>query len=93
MPVILKISVALTAEQVEVLKTAVDSGEYATTSEIVREALREWQHQRALRGEELNRLRALWNEGKASGAAKELDSHQTREEARRRLQKAGQRIA
>lgn len=93
MPQIQKISVALTAEQVEVLKSAVDSGEYATTSEIIREALRDWQRQRALRGEELNRLRALWNEGKASGAPEELDSRQTRDEAKRRLQKASKQIA
>ena len=33
-----KVSVALTGQQVMTLKTAVDSGEYATTSEIVREA-------------------------------------------------------
>ncbi|WP_316159971.1 ribbon-helix-helix domain-containing protein [Bradyrhizobium sp. SZCCHNRI20481] len=38
-----KLSVALTSEQVSALKTAVESGEYATTSEIVREAVRDWQ--------------------------------------------------
>ncbi len=93
MPEIQKISVALTTEQLKTLKAAVDGGEYATTSEIVREALREWQRQRELRGEELQRLRSLWQEGKASGAAKELDSKQTREEGRRRLGKAAKQIA
>jgi antitoxin ParD1/3/4 len=93
MPGIQKISVALTAEQLSILKTAVDSGEYATASEIVREALREWQRQRELRDEELKRLRALWEEGKASGPAKKLDSNQTRQEAQRRLQKASKQIA
>jgi antitoxin ParD1/3/4 len=88
-----KISVALTAEQLHALKAAVDTGEYATTSEVVREALREWQRQRELRSEELKQLRALWQEGKTSGAAVELDLNQTREEARRRLHKAAKQTA
>lgn len=88
MPQIQKISVALTPEQVDVLKSAVDSGGYATTSEIIREALRDWQRQRTFRGKELNRLRAHWDEGRTSGPAEELDPQQTREEARRRLRKA-----
>jgi len=36
-----KVSVALTGEQVSGLKAAVGAGEYATTSEIVREAIRD----------------------------------------------------
>ena len=46
-----KVSVALTGEQLAVLKAAVEAGEYATTSEIVREALRDWQFKRDLRHE------------------------------------------
>ena len=59
MPEIQKIGVALTAEQVKTLKDAVETGEYGTTSEIVREALREWQWKRELRDEELSRMREL----------------------------------
>jgi antitoxin ParD1/3/4 len=51
-----KISIALTGEQIGALKSAVETGEYATTSEIVREAIRDWQHKRALRQEELSRV-------------------------------------
>jgi antitoxin ParD1/3/4 len=93
MPDVQKISVALTAEQVSALKAAVETGEYATASEVVREALREWQWKRQLRGEDLNRLRELWREGKASGAAAPLDLSQTRQQARKRLRKAAERIA
>jgi antitoxin ParD1/3/4 len=93
MPDVQKISVALTAEQVAALKAAVDTGEYATTSEIVREALREWQWKRELRGEDLKRLRGLWHEGKQSGAATPLDLSRTRDQARQRLRKAAERIA
>ena len=83
-----KVSIALTGEQVTALKSAVETGEYATTSEVIREALREWQWKRELRGEELKRLRKLWQEGKASGSSVPLDLTETREEARRRLKKA-----
>lgn len=93
MPEIQKISVALTSEQVSALKSAVDSGEYATNSEIVREALREWQRRRELRGEDLNRLRELWQQGKSSGQAASLDLAKTRELARKRLKKATEHIA
>ena len=37
-----KLSIALTPEMVVLVRDAVESGEYATTSEVVREALREW---------------------------------------------------
>lgn len=86
MPDIQKISIALTGEQVAILKAAVETGEYATTSEIVREALRDWQFKRELRREDLERLRRLWDEGKASGPAERLDFDVVRREARRRLE-------
>ena len=39
-PDIQKVSIALTGEQVKVLKAPVETGEYATTSEAIRKALR-----------------------------------------------------
>ncbi len=80
-----KVSVALTGEQLAALKAAVEAGEYATTSEIVREALRDWLYKRDLRQEEVKRLRKLWDEGKASGPPEPLDFDEVRREARRRL--------
>jgi antitoxin ParD1/3/4 len=80
-----KVSVALTGEQVAALKAAVESGEYATTSEIVREALRDWQLKHELRQKDIERLRQLWDEGKASGPAAPLDWDELRREARERL--------
>jgi antitoxin ParD1/3/4 len=93
MPDIQKVSIALTGEQVTALKAAVETGEYATTSEAVREALREWQWKRELRGEELGRLRKLWQEGKASGKATPLDLTQVRHEARLQLKNATSKSA
>ena len=80
-----KVSVALTGEQLAALKAAVEAGEYATTSEIVREALRDWQYKRDLRQEEVKRLRKLWDEGKASGPPEPFDIERTLAAARARL--------
>ncbi len=85
MPDVKKISIALTGEQIAALKAAVETGEYATTSEIVREAIRDWQFKRELRQEDLRHLRQLWDQGKASGTATPVDFDATRHEARQRL--------
>ena len=83
-----KVSVALTNEQISALKAAVDAGEYATTSEIVREAVRDWQLKRELRQEDIKRLRQMWDEGIAGGAAGRVDMKKLRQEARERLEGA-----
>ncbi len=88
MPDVQEISVALTGEQLAALKAAVEAGEYATTSEIIREAIRDWQFKRELRQEDVKRLRHLWDEGKASGPAEPLDFEELRREAQKRLAEA-----
>ena len=40
---------ALTGERESALKAAIETGEHATTCEIVREAVRDWQLKRELR--------------------------------------------
>jgi len=87
-PDIQKISVALTGEQVDALKEAVGSGEYATASEIVREAIRDWQLKHELRRDELKRLRHMWDAGQASGPALPVDFAELRRVARQRLRHA-----
>lgn len=93
MPDIQKVSIALTGEQVAALRDAVETGEYATTSEAVREAIRDWQWKRELRGEDLKRLREQWDTGKASGNARAVSLASNRDEARRRLKKIQDRNA
>ena len=56
-----KLSIALTPELAELVRGAVESGDYASVSEVVREALRDWKTKR-LMGQ-------LWDEGLASGRA------------------------
>jgi Predicted transcriptional regulators containing the CopG/Arc/MetJ DNA-binding domain and a metal-binding domain len=60
-----KISIALPQEMVEQVREAVDAGEYASTSEVVREALRDWNQKRALHQQGLNELRRVWKQAAA----------------------------
>lgn len=57
-----KISIALPPEMVSVIKGAVATGEYASSSEVVRDALRDWTHKRKLRQQGVDELRRLWQE-------------------------------
>ncbi|HTX75970.1 MAG TPA: ribbon-helix-helix protein, CopG family [Terracidiphilus sp.] len=60
MPSVEKISIALPPEMVASLRQAVESGEYSSSSEVVRDALRDWTHKRALRAQGLEELRKVW---------------------------------
>ena len=80
-----KISVALTKQQIQAIKDVVASGEYASTSEVVRDALRGWQLREPLRKAEIERLRKAWAEGLASGPAEELDIEEIKRLGQERL--------
>ncbi|WP_342360552.1 type II toxin-antitoxin system ParD family antitoxin [Terrarubrum flagellatum] len=73
------------------IRAAVEAGEYASTSEAVRDAVRLWDERRAMRGRDLERLRAAWDEGKASGVAGPLDMKAVIAEARADLKPRRQR--
>ena len=62
-----KLSISLTPELGAVIRQAVAAGDYATESEVIREALRDWKQRRALREAGLDELRRIWDEGLASG--------------------------
>ena len=62
MPGIEKVSIALPAEMLSLVHDAVDAGEYASTSEVMRDALREWTLRRAARQQGIADLRKLWAE-------------------------------
>ena len=79
-----KLSIALTPEMAGLVRGAVESGEYATTSEVVREALREWKQRRTLQQRDIEELRRLWAEGLASGPGRFQDMDAIKAEARRR---------
>ena len=62
-----KVSVALTPEMAAMMREAVETGEYASASEVMREALREWKQRRTLRRQAIEELGRLWDSGIASG--------------------------
>lgn len=53
-----KISVTVTPDMLKAIRASVDAGEYASTSEAMRDALRLWQRQRAEDFERLEAIRA-----------------------------------
>lgn len=60
-----KISIALPQEMVKQVREAVNTGEYASSSEVVREALRDWSHKRSLRQQGMDELRRVWKQAVA----------------------------
>ena len=58
-----RITVTLPEPMAERLRVFVETGQYATTSEIVREALRGWADKQDRRRAELDKLRAMIVEG------------------------------
>lgn len=66
------LTVTVSAALAEALEAAVESGDYPTTGEIIREALGGWQRQRRLRAEEIAELQRLIQEGLDSGPAEEV---------------------
>jgi antitoxin ParD1/3/4 len=65
MPNVEKISIALPPEMVSMVREAVEAGEYSSSSEVVREALRDWRHKRSLREKGLDELRRVWQQALA----------------------------
>src|SRR6218665_2044760 len=62
-----KVSVALTPEMATMMREVVEAGEYASASEVMREALRDWKHKRAQRSKAIAELGRLWDDGMSSG--------------------------
>ena len=64
-----KVSVALTPEMAAMMREVVEAGEYASASEVMREALRDWKHRRTGRAKAIEELGRLWDLGLRSGPA------------------------
>ena len=84
MPNVEKMSVALTPKMAAFVRDAVESGEYASSSEVIREALRDWKQKRLLQLQNIDELRRLWQEGIDSGAGRYVDMEAIKQEAHRR---------
>ena len=64
-----RLTITLPREMAAIVKGAVDAGDYASSSEVVRAALRDWKLKRALQLEELAALKADIDLGLADIAA------------------------
>jgi antitoxin ParD1/3/4 len=72
-PMIERTTITLPADMAASLRRVVDEGEYASTSEVVREALRDWLRERDADRRELDALRAAIRAGDESGASVPAD--------------------
>ncbi len=68
-----KHSIALTPELGHAVRDAVATGDYASASEVIRDALREWTARRELRAAKLADLKAAVQAGIDSGVARERE--------------------
>jgi len=69
MPDIERLTITLPTDMAAVVKSAVETGDYASASEVVREAIRDWKMKRALQIQELAALKAAIDNGLADVAA------------------------
>ncbi|MBY2933353.1 MULTISPECIES: type II toxin-antitoxin system ParD family antitoxin [Rhizobium] len=83
-----KISVSVTPQHADLLRDAVGSGAYASASEVIREAMRDWSAKWQQRSGDIEKLREMWAEGKASGTASPVDFDEMLAEARQELKAA-----
>lgn len=80
-----KISIALPKSMTKMMKRAVAGGRYASASEVVREALRDWQEKQDAPQFSLEDLQRLWREGADSGPGKSGSFESVLEKAKSRV--------
>ena len=81
----MNMNVSLTEELANFIKAKVSGGRYASSSEVVREALRLMEKVERQEAEKLGLLRQAWREGVDSGEADAVDFAALKREARARL--------
>lgn len=86
-----KMTIALTSEMAGFVRTAVEAGEYASTSEAIRDAVREWKERRDLLGYTIEDLRVLAQEGIGSGPSSLATMDDVKMAARRRFESSSKR--
>ena len=83
-----RMTITLPADMAAAVRSAVDGGDYASSSEVVREALRDWKTKRALQLQELASLKAEIDRGLAEvaeGRVREFDAERIIERGRKLL--------
>jgi antitoxin ParD1/3/4 len=85
MTAVKKLSIALTPEFAADIRRAITSGEYASTSEVIRDAMRTWKQVRRDRAGAVGELRRLWRDGVNSGESAPLNAKEIKQRGRARL--------
>jgi antitoxin ParD1/3/4 len=83
-----RMTVTLTEDQAERIKAAVARGDYASHSEVIREALRAWELNQSFRKQALAELKGEIDRGMAdvkAGRVKSFDSDSIVKQGKRRL--------
>jgi antitoxin ParD1/3/4 len=83
-----RLTITLPAEMAAIVKGAVEGGDYASSSEVVREALRDWKMKRALQLQELAALKTDIDKGLtdlAEGRVQDFDASRIIERGRKLL--------
>ena len=83
------LTISLTPHQAAMLENAVESGGYASNSEIVRDALRLWEQREEVRQMELARLKKAYDEGMASGEGRNVTADMLLAELKAEARKRG----
>lgn len=84
-----RLTITLTPEIADAVHAAVSGGDYASSSELIREALRDWRIKRGAQQQELEALRAnirLGDADRAAGRVHDFDPE-------RIIRKGGQKLA
>ncbi len=83
-----RLTITLPQDMAATIKGAVDGGDYASSSEVVREALRDWKMKRALQLKEMESLKADIDKGLtdlAEGRVQDFDAQRIIERGRKLL--------
>lgn len=65
-------TISISPQQASRVQQAVETGDYASNSEVVRDALRLWERREEVRALELARLKQAYTEGMTSGEGREV---------------------
>ncbi|MBZ9846756.1 type II toxin-antitoxin system ParD family antitoxin [Mesorhizobium sp. CA14] len=84
-----KRSITLSPELAAAVDDVVAAGEYASASEVIRDALRQWKERRDLLGYTVEELRELVQQGIDSGPGQFVSMEEIKAEARRRYRSGG----
>jgi antitoxin ParD1/3/4 len=83
-----RLTITLPSDMAAIVKGAVEDGDYASSSEVVREALRDWKVKRAMQLHELAALKAEIDKGLtdlAEGRVKNFDASRIIERGKKLL--------